>query len=60
MIEMQAGRVRSVQAWLAVTGLLGVAFIGSLIMPNPKRHGYLDGDGTVEEALTRKSRLSAA
>ncbi|KQO70901.1 alpha-ketoglutarate permease [Methylobacterium sp. Leaf88] len=43
-----------------VTVMLGVAFIGSLIMPNPKRHGYLDGDGTVEEALTRKSRLSAA
>jgi MHS family alpha-ketoglutarate permease-like MFS transporter len=40
--------------------MLGIAFIGSLIMPNPKRHGYLDGDGTVEEALMRKTRLSAA
>ena len=43
-----------------VTVMLGIAFIGSLIMPNPKRHGYLDGDGTVEEALMRKTRLSAA
>ncbi|WP_027172075.1 MFS family transporter [Methylobacterium sp. 10] len=43
-----------------VTAMLAIAFIGSLIMPNPKRHGYLDGDGTVEEALMRKSRLSAA
>ncbi|MCC0804850.1 MFS transporter [Methylobacterium sp. W2] len=39
-----------------VTAMLAIAFIGSLIMPNPKRHGYLDGDGTVEEALMRKSR----
>jgi MHS family alpha-ketoglutarate permease-like MFS transporter len=39
-----------------VTAMLAIAFVGSLIMPNPKRHGYLDGDGTVEEALMRKSR----
>lgn len=39
-----------------VTVMLAIAFIGSLLMPNPKRHGYLDGDGTVEEALMRKSR----
>ena len=32
--------------WFAV--LLGIAFIGSLIMPNPRRHGYLDGDGTAD------------
>lgn len=34
-----------------VTVMLGIAFIASLIMPNPKVHGYLDGEGTVEEAL---------
>lgn len=28
MMDMQAGKVRGVQAWLAVTGLLGAAFIG--------------------------------
>jgi len=37
-----------------VTVMLGVAFVGSLLMPNPKRHGYLDGAGTVEEALGAK------
>ena len=34
-----------------VTVMLAIAFIASLIMPNPKVHGYLDGAGTVEEAL---------
>ena len=34
-----------------VAGMLAISFVASLIMPNPKRHGYLDGDGTVEEAL---------
>lgn len=43
-----------------VTAMLAIAFVASLIMPNPKRHGYLDGDGTVEEALMRKTRLAAA
>lgn len=42
-----------------VTALLAVAFVASLIMPNPKRHGYLDGEGTVEEALGAKPRLAA-
>ncbi|MGU3536960.1 MFS family transporter [Methylobacterium sp. A54F] len=43
-----------------VTVMLSVAFVGSLLMPNPKRHGYLDGDGTVEEALGAKPRLAPA
>ncbi|MFF8800018.1 MULTISPECIES: MFS family transporter [unclassified Methylobacterium] len=43
-----------------VAVILGVSFIASLVMPNPKRHGYLDGDGTVEEALGRKLRPAAA
>ncbi|AWN39440.1 MFS family transporter [Methylobacterium durans] len=43
-----------------VTVMLAVAFVGSVIMPNPKRHGYLDGDGTVEEALGAKPRLAHA
>ncbi|GJD36978.1 MFS family transporter [Methylobacterium aerolatum] len=37
-----------------VTVMLGIAFVASLIMPNPKVHGYLDGAGTVEEALGKK------
>ncbi len=37
-----------------VTVLLAIAFVASLIMPNPKVHGYLDGAGTVEEALGKK------
>ena len=37
-----------------VTVMLAIAFIASLIMPNPKVHGYLDGAGTVEEALGKK------
>ncbi|GLS46163.1 MFS family transporter [Methylobacterium brachythecii] len=37
-----------------VTGMLAIGFIASVIMPNPKKHGYLDGDGTVEEALGHK------
>ena len=43
-----------------VTVMLGVAFIASLIMPNPKVHGYLDGAGTVEEALGSKPQLAHA
>ena len=38
-----------------VTAMLAIAFIASLIMPNPKVHGYLDGAGTVEEALGKKA-----
>ncbi len=45
--------------WYVAT-MLAVAFVASLIMPNPKRHGYLDGDGTVEEALGQKTRVAAA
>jgi MFS transporter, MHS family, alpha-ketoglutarate permease len=37
-----------------VTVMLAIAFVASLIMPNPKVHGYLDGAGTVEEALGKK------
>jgi MHS family alpha-ketoglutarate permease-like MFS transporter len=37
-----------------VTVMLAIAFLASLIMPNPKVHGYLDGAGTVEEALGKK------
>lgn len=40
-----------------VTVMLAIAFIASLIMPNPKVHGYLDGSGTVEEALGKKRGL---
>lgn len=43
-----------------VTVLMAVAFVGSLIMPNPKVHGYLDGTGTVEEALGKKRRFAHA
>jgi MFS transporter, MHS family, alpha-ketoglutarate permease len=37
-----------------VTVMLAIAFVASVIMPNPKVHGYLDGAGTVEEALGKK------
>lgn len=52
MLEMEAGRVRGVQAWLAVTGLLGAAFVGvelyefgNLIAEGatPQRSGFLSG-----------------
>ncbi|MBR0800420.1 MFS transporter [Bradyrhizobium jicamae] len=43
-----------------VTVMLAIAFVASLIMPNPKVHGYLDGAGTVEEALGKKSSPSFA
>ena len=39
---------------------VAVAFVASLIMPNPKVHGYLDGAGTVEEALGAKPKLAHA
>jgi MHS family alpha-ketoglutarate permease-like MFS transporter len=32
-----------------VAGLAGIAFIASLLMPDLFRHGFLDGDGSVEE-----------
>ena len=38
-----------------VTVMLAIAFAASLIMPNPGVHGYLDGAGTVEEALGKKA-----
>jgi MFS transporter, MHS family, alpha-ketoglutarate permease len=38
-----------------VTIMLAIAFAASLIMPNPQVHGYLDGAGTVEEALGKKA-----
>jgi ABC-type branched-subunit amino acid transport system permease subunit len=41
-----------------VTVMLAVAFVASLIMPNPKVHGYLDGAGTVEEALGKRPAKS--
>ena len=43
-----------------VTIMLGIAFVASLIMPNPKVHGYLDGEGTVEEALGARRTLAPA
>jgi MHS family alpha-ketoglutarate permease-like MFS transporter len=43
-----------------VTIMLAIAFIASLIMPNPKVHGYLDGAGTVEEALGKKKKAGLA
>ena len=43
-----------------VTAMLAIAFIASLIMPNPKVHGYLDGAGTVEEALGGKRHFAHA
>jgi MHS family alpha-ketoglutarate permease-like MFS transporter len=49
----QAGAESSFFWYVAV--MLAASFVASLLMPNPKRHGYLDGDGTVEEALGRKT-----
>lgn len=43
-----------------VTVMLAISLVASLIMPNPKRHGYLDGDGSVEEALGKKPELARA
>src|SRR5215468_6508784 len=43
-----------------VTVMLAIAFVASLIMPNPKVHGYLDGAGTVEQALGKKPSLAQA
>lgn len=52
MISMQAGRLGAVRLWLAVTGLLGAAFVGielyefgNLISEGatPQRSGYLSG-----------------
>ena len=43
-----------------VAVMLGLSFAASLIMPNPKVHGYLDGAGTVEEALGHKPQAVAA
>ncbi len=38
-----------------VTVLMAIAFVASLIMPNPKVHGYLDGAGTVERRWGRSA-----
>ncbi|HEV2544790.1 MAG TPA: MFS family transporter [Methylobacterium sp.] len=65
------GTAEAVALWLKRAGaessffwyvavMLAVAFVASLLMPNPKRHGYLDGDGTVEEALGRKAHPALA
>lgn len=52
MIDMQAGRTRAVQAWLAVTALFGAGFVGvelyefgNLIAEGavPQRSGFLSG-----------------
>ena len=52
MIDMEAGRTRAVQAWLAITGLFGLAFLGielhefaSLIAAGatPQRSAFLSG-----------------
>jgi len=52
MIEMEAGRTRAVQAWLAITALFGIAFVGielhefaGLIAEGatPQRSAFLSG-----------------
>jgi MHS family alpha-ketoglutarate permease-like MFS transporter len=39
-----------------VGGINALAFLASLAMPNLRRHGYLDGDGRVEENILRLRR----
>lgn len=39
-----------------VGGINAFAFLASVAMPNLKRHGYLDGDGRVEENVLRFRR----
>ena len=34
-----------------VGGFAGIAFIAAILLPNLKQHGYLDGDGLVEENI---------
>jgi MHS family alpha-ketoglutarate permease-like MFS transporter len=34
-----------------VSAIAAMAFVASLCMPNLKKHGYLDGDGKVEENI---------
>ncbi|MBV8911801.1 MAG: MFS transporter [Acetobacteraceae bacterium] len=34
-----------------VTGMLGLALISSVLMPDTRKHGYLEGDGRVEETV---------
>lgn len=53
---MKDAGIESTFFWY-VTAMLAIAFIASLIMPNPKVHGYLDGAGTVEEALGGRRQL---
>ncbi|MEH3119919.1 MAG: MFS family transporter [Methylorubrum populi] len=65
------GTAEAVALWLKQAGaestffwyvavMLAISFAASLLMPNPKRHGYLDGDGTVEEALGRRTSPAIA
>jgi MHS family alpha-ketoglutarate permease-like MFS transporter len=39
-----------------VGGINALAFLASVAMPNLRRHGYLDGDGKVEENVLRLRR----
>jgi MHS family alpha-ketoglutarate permease-like MFS transporter len=38
------------EEWFAwyVTGMLCIGFVASLMMPDTRKHGYLEGDGRVE------------
>ena len=38
-----------------VAVMAGVAFVAALLMPDLKRHGYLDGDGEVEANVGRRT-----
>ena len=44
-------RSANIETWFFyyVAAFAGIAFIASLLLPNLKRHGYLDGDGRIEE-----------
>ena len=41
-----------------VAGMAVVAFVGALLLPELKRHGYLDGDGEVEANVGRRSHAA--
>lgn len=43
-----------------VAALVGIAFVASLLMPNLRRHGYLDGDGEIEANTGLKARMARA
>ena len=40
------------ESWFAwyVTGMLCIGFIAAVLMPDTRKHGYLEGDGRVEKA----------